>query len=107
MFSWGWRLWWQDTVGDNEYKVEPPLYAEEVRDMYINAIQQPTIDGQIAAMQEIMQKSADIFWTVGISRPGPGYLPVHERLGNVPESWWAGWLPGNAKITFPEQWYIK
>ena len=107
MFSNGWRLWWGDTTDENEYKVEPPDYAEEVRDMYINAVQQPTIDGQIAAMQEIMEKSAEIFWTIGISRPGPGYLPFHERMGNIPETWWAGWLPGNAKIIFPEQWYIK
>jgi len=106
-FSYGWRLWWLDTTDENEYKVEPPAYAQEVRDMYVAAVQQPTVDGQIAKMQEIMQRSADIFWLIGVSRPGSEYWPHHERLGNVPESWWAGWLPGNAKIIFPEQWYLK
>jgi peptide/nickel transport system substrate-binding protein len=107
MFSFAWYLWRTDTAGTNEYAIEPPAYAQEVRDMYIEAIQQPSIDGQIAKMQEIMQRSADIFWTIGVSRPGSDYWPVHERLGNIPDTWWQGWLPGNAKIIFPEQWYLK
>jgi len=106
-FAWGWRLWWLDTVGDNEYKVEPPAYAEEVRNMYLEAVQMPTVDQQIEAMREIMQRSADIFWHIGVTRPGSSYQPVSDRLGNIPETWWAGWLPGGAKIIFPEQWYIK
>jgi peptide/nickel transport system substrate-binding protein len=107
IFSRGWRLWWTDTTDENEYKVEPPEYAQEVRDLYMFAIQQPTAEGQIAAMNKILDKSAEYFWTIGVSRPGQGYQPIHVRLGNVPDGHWGGWLPGVHKIIRPEQWYIK
>ena len=107
MFAWGWVKWFHDTTGEDEYAVEPPDYAKEVREMYLKAIQQPTVEKQIEAMKKIMEKSAEYFWTIGISRPGPGYQPLSTRLGNVPDGYWDGWLEGVHKIIRPEQWYLK
>ena len=107
MFGYAWYLWWTDTTGENEYAIEPPEYAKEVREMYFTAIQQPTINGQIEAMKKIMEKSAEYFWTIGISRPGLGYQPLSTRLGNVPDDYWSGWTEGMQKIIRPEQWYLK
>lgn len=92
---------------DNEYGQPWPDYAWEVRQLYNQAIQQPTQEGQVKIMKQVMQKSADIFWTIGISRPGLGYQPINKRLHNIPDGYWGGWLEGVDKINRPEQWFIK
>jgi hypothetical protein len=32
---------------------------------------------------------------------------MSQRLENVPEGYWDGWLEGVHKIVRPEQWYLK
>ncbi len=107
IFGLGWTLWFNDPLEEDENAVEPPDYVLEIRDMYNNAIQQPTLEGQTVEMQKIMQASADQFWMIGISRPGLAYQPLSKRLGNIPDGYWDGWLEGVHKIIRPEQWYLK
>jgi peptide/nickel transport system substrate-binding protein len=83
-----------------------PQDMQDVRAMYENVLAQPSQEAQIEAMAEVLEVAADNFYVIGISRPGPGFQPYHERLGNQPEEWIAGWIEGVQKITFPEQWYI-
>jgi peptide/nickel transport system substrate-binding protein len=100
----GWNAWF---IGAQEsVQIEPPQEIQDIRAMYEGVGMQPTQEGQIAAMAEILQIAADNFWVLGISRPGPGFQPYNTRLGNQPAEWIAGWIEGVQKITYPEQWYI-
>jgi ABC-type transport system substrate-binding protein len=107
-FGLGWYLDLADTP-DNPNPNAVPLPEELAADRaaYLNATAQPTLEGQIEAMKGVLETSADRFWVIGISRPGPGYQPMSSRLHNFPEDAYTGWLPGTHKITRPEQWFIK
>jgi peptide/nickel transport system substrate-binding protein len=99
--------WWASRVGSQEaVQVEMPQEILDMRAQYEEVLTQPTQEGQIEKMKEVLQNAADQFWVLGIARPGPGYQPYHERIGNQPETWIAGWIEGVQKITLPEQWYI-
>jgi peptide/nickel transport system substrate-binding protein len=100
----GWFAW-RVGAGDS-VQVEMPQDMQDIRAMYENVLAQPSQEAQIEAMAEVLELAADNFYVIGISRPGPGFQPYHERLGNQPEEWIAGWIEGVQKITFPEQWYI-
>ncbi|HET59798.1 MAG TPA: ABC transporter substrate-binding protein [Chloroflexi bacterium] len=107
IFGNGWTRWYATYLGDlDEDAVEPPQYVEDIRAMYREAIAQPTREGQVEIMREIMELSADYLWTLGISRAGTTIQPISSRLGNVPETYYKGWLQGFDKILRPEQWYI-
>jgi peptide/nickel transport system substrate-binding protein len=96
-----WRVGAADSV-----QVEMPQDMQDIRAMYENVLAQPSQEEQIAAMAEVLELAADNFYVIGTARPGPGFQPYHERLGNQPEEWIAGWIEGVQKITYPEQWYI-
>lgn len=104
MFGNGWYNWRIDLT--DSVRVEPPQEIIDYRAMYEEVLATAGQDAQIAQMAEVLQIAAEEFWVVGISRPAPGYQPYHERLGNQPDSWIAGWIEGVQKIKYPEQWYI-
>ena len=74
--------------------------------MFKKATEQPTLEGQITEMKKVLETSLENFWTIGISRPAPGYQPLSSRMGNFPDGAIAGWVPGTHKITRPEQWFL-
>ncbi len=105
LFGVSWFYWWagaQDAV-----TIEPPQEVKDLRLKFEQVGQQPTQEAQIAAMTEVLNIAADNFWVIGISRPGNGFQPYHERIGNFPDQWIHGWGEGVEKITYPEQWYLK
>lgn len=104
-FGNAWTLYLQNP--DNEFAEEPPQWVLDAREEYLEATRQPTREGQIAAMQKVMQTSADNFYTIGICRAGTTIYPISNRLGNIPESWLHLWTWGFDKILRPEQWYLK
>jgi peptide/nickel transport system substrate-binding protein len=106
IFGMGWYRWIY-VAEDDEFAVEPPDLVMDIRALYKTATQQPTREGQIKYMQEIMQLSADNLWTLGITRPGTTIQPISARLGNIPEKYLKSWTWGFDKILRPEQWYIK
>ena len=91
---------------DASVKIEMTDEFGEQRARYEAVLTQPSLEEQIEAMKEVIQVAADEFWVMGISRPGPGYQPAHERLHNLPENHIGGWIPGTLKMMRPEQWYI-
>jgi peptide/nickel transport system substrate-binding protein len=102
MFGAGW-----DGHGVNADVVVPtPEFAQYANDLYNKAIQQPSFEGQVEVMKELMQYSADTFWCIGVSRPGPGYDVMSARLMNL-VPYWGGWLEGVYRITRPEQWWLQ
>lgn len=106
LYALPWSAWyspWDDAV--NEWAEEPP---QEVQDMYGTleaALQAPTVAERNALMGEIMQFAADQFWAMGISSSGTVFFPIHKDIGNVPETWYDGWIPGGIAIAYPQQWY--
>jgi peptide/nickel transport system substrate-binding protein len=104
MYGNGWYYWYVNS--QEAVQVEPPQEIQDLRAMYEGVLTQPSQEGQLAAMAELLEIAADNFWVLGISRPGPGFQPYNVRLGNQPAEWIAGWIEGVQKITYPEQWYI-
>jgi peptide/nickel transport system substrate-binding protein len=101
----GWYYW--RVNDDTSTMVEPPQEIKDFRAMYDMVRAAPSEAEQIGAMKIVLQKAADEFWVLGISRPALGYQPYTKRIGNMPDEWLAGWNEGVHKILFPEQWYIK
>jgi peptide/nickel transport system substrate-binding protein len=104
LFGNGWWAWYSKST--EAVQVEPSQEIQDIRAIYEEVLKQPTQEAQVAKMQEVLQIAADEFWAIGIARNGPGYQPYHERLGNQPDEWIAGWIEGVQKLTLPEQWYI-
>ncbi len=104
MYGNGWFYWYGNA--QEAIQVEPPEDIQAIRAQYEQVGQQPSQEAQVAAMAELLEIAADNFWVIGISRPGPTFQPFHQRLGNQPDGWVAGWIQGVQKITYPEQWYI-
>ncbi|MGC9396377.1 MAG: ABC transporter substrate-binding protein [Anaerolineae bacterium] len=105
-FGPGWYRWFF-IAEDDEFAVEPPQHVKDIFELYKTATQQPTREGQIKYMKEIMQLSADNLWCLGITRAGTTIQPISTRLGNVPDGYLKSWTWGFDKIERPEQWYIK
>lgn len=101
----GWWAWYAGSL--EAVQVEPPQEIKDIRNVYEEVLKQPTQEAQIEQMKKVLDIAAEQFWVLGIARPGPGYQPYHQRIGNQPESWIAGWIEGVQKITLPEQWYIN
>jgi peptide/nickel transport system substrate-binding protein len=104
MFGNGWFAWRTGT--QDAVQVEMPEDMLAIRSAYEEVLSQPTQELQIEKMSAILQTAADNFWTIGLSRPAPGFQPYNVRLGNQPAEWIAGWIEGVQKIKYPEQWYI-
>jgi len=108
-FSHGWSPYLVSTDLTDEEKanfVEPPPRMAEYRKQFEEATQKVTREEQIAAMKKVLDASAEEFWVIGVSRPGPGYQPTSKRLVGLPDGALDGWLPGTHKIMRPEQWFI-
>jgi peptide/nickel transport system substrate-binding protein len=101
-----WRLKGMGTAGI-ENEVEPPQWVKDARQKYNDAISKPTQEEQIAAMKLVIEEATERFYQVGGYQGGAGWYPFNVRMGNIPDQWFGGWIPGVFKIMNPEQWYIK
>ncbi len=103
------RAWyaWQFNETPDVVQVEPPQWAKDAYAKYQEVLMQPTQEKQIEKMKIVLQEAKERFYVLGISRPGDLYYPYNSRLGGIPATWYDGWAEGVAKITYPEQWFIK
>lgn len=99
-------LWYIDEPDTDAGQEEPPQWIADARAEYEDAIGLPTLDQQLEAMSEILEVAAERFYQIGAYQGASGYQPVHSRVRNLPESWYDGWIEGNTKIVYPEQWYL-
>jgi len=104
-FARGWYAWRVDET--DSVQVEPPQWAKDAYAKYEEVLMQPTQEQQIEKMKVVLQEAKERFYVLGISRPGDMYYPYNSRLGGIPDTWYDGWAEGVAKITYPEQWFIK
>lgn len=103
----GWGIWANPDATGQSVIVEPPQWAKDAYAKYSAVITEPTLDGQIAKMKEVLKEAKDRFYVIGIARPGSLYGVFSARLGGIPDTWYDGWLEGPTKIIRPEQWFIK
>jgi peptide/nickel transport system substrate-binding protein len=108
--AYGWLAWNDKRLNPNAQTavepVEPPagLQRQYALIDQIQASSDP--DEQVALMAELLELSADGFYTIGLSLPEGGYRVVNNALQNVPDTLLAGWLyPGPAPANF-ETFYI-
>ena len=106
------RAWYAWRVNETDpattvVQVEPPQWAKDAYAKYEEVLRQPTAEQQIEKMKIVLQEAKERFYVLGIARNAPMYYPYSSRLGGMPETWYDGWAEGVAKITYPEQWFIK
>jgi peptide/nickel transport system substrate-binding protein len=102
----GWALWY--LFGDtNEYAVEPPDTIKQIFAQYELVRGTADPERRIELMQELLQMSADEFFVMGVSNPQDRYGAINENIGNVPQTWYDGFIPGMQSITQHDQWYFK
>lgn len=108
--AYGWLAWNEKRLNPNAQTavepVEPPAGIQRQYELIdqIQASSDP--DEQVALMAELLELSADGFYTIGLSLPEGGYRVVNNALQNVPDPLIAGWLyPGPAPANF-ETFYI-
>lgn len=104
-FGLGWALWFLSI--SEEDAVEPPERIKNLYALYQQAQGTPNPDTRIELMREVMQIAADEFFVMGISSPLDRYAVFNEDIGNIPDTWYDGFVPGMQSITHPEQWYFR
>ena len=77
LFGIGWYQWDRDPNG--EIAVEPPPAVKKQFELYNKVMASSDIDSQNKYMKELLQISADEFWTMGIATPAPNYA-IKRRI---------------------------
>ena len=103
-YATGWASWHIDP--DRVSAVEPPEYVKNQIQLYNQVISNPDPDERIRLMQDVIQVAADEFYVIGISSAPNRYWLISERIDNLPEFWFDGWIPGMQSATSPFQWYF-
>lgn len=109
--AWGWSAWESIQLNpDAELTAEPVEPPAELQRQYaiLNELRQATTpEAQAELMNELLELSADQFFTIGLSLPMGDYRVVSNNLKNVPDPLIAGWLyPGPAPANF-ETFYVS
>ena len=81
LFGIGWYQWDRDPNG--EIAVEPPPAVKKQFELYDKVMASSDIDSQNKYMKELLQISADEFWTMGIATPAPNYAIKKKNFHNV------------------------
>jgi peptide/nickel transport system substrate-binding protein len=105
----GWWAWLAESRGTPGITgaVEPPQWVLDVRQMYNDALSEPTEAGQIEKMRAVIEEATERFYQIGGYQGAEGWYPWSVRMGNVGTEWYGGWIQGVFKIQYPEQWYVK
>ena len=109
--AWGWIAWNNQRMDPNAEltaePIEPPTELQRQYEILEELRQATTLEAQTALMNELLDLSADQFFTIGLSLPAGDYRVVSNNLHNVPDPLIAGWLyPGPAPANF-ETFYIS
>jgi peptide/nickel transport system substrate-binding protein len=103
--AYGWLAWNAKRLNPDAETavapVEPPAGLQRQYELVdlIQASADP--EQQVTLMAELLELSAEGFYTIGLSLPEGGYRVVNNALQNVPETLLAGWLyPGPAPANF-------
>lgn len=88
-FAVAWAYWYNG-VRDATAE-EPPADVKKIMDGFNKAVTQSTFEGQVKAMNEMLQMSADYFFCIGVTTPPLVYGIVKNNMANVPKKMINGW----------------
>lgn len=103
-YATGWASWYLNP--NNQSAVMPPDPILAQMELYKQVLSTPDTDERIRLMQEVLQIAADEFYVIGIASPLNRYWLINERINNLPDVWFDGWIPGMQSITSPFQWFF-
>jgi peptide/nickel transport system substrate-binding protein len=103
-YATGWSHWYRNP--NNDFAIVPPAHIVAQIELYEQVLSTPNPDERIRLMQEVLQISADEFYVIGIALPPTRYWLINERINNLPDLWFDGWIPGMQSITSPFQWFF-
>jgi peptide/nickel transport system substrate-binding protein len=84
-----WARWYGGARDDTAE--EPPAEVKKIMAAYDTVLTTPTYEGQIKAMNDLLQMSADYFFCIGVTTPAPSYGIVKNNMQNVPKQMISGW----------------
>ena len=90
-----WSLWYSGST--SEFAEEPPAEIKELMDLFEQVKSTPGFDNQVVVMNELLEKSAEQFLSIGILTPPDGYGIAKNNMKNVPDRMinsWAFPTPG-------------
>ncbi len=79
----GWATGWYQWYVDNSQGTEPPEDIKRMYELYSDLRSTTDLEEEARIFREILQISADNFWTMGIGLPVPGYAIIADNLQNV------------------------
>jgi peptide/nickel transport system substrate-binding protein len=106
-FGDGWQVWANENYGlgygdlGGASAVEPPAPLKRQYELYTLLTQAVTLEEQVAIFKELLQISADEFYSIGLSLPAGEYFVARNDVRNIPEPLIRGWYyPGPAPVNF-------
>ena len=96
-YGYAWYRWYINP--EDEVAEEPPDIVKQQLELYTTIQATPDPAQQIALMGEILDIAADLFYTIGISTPAPGYGVASQDMSNIMDWMPAAWqypTPGPA-----------
>jgi peptide/nickel transport system substrate-binding protein len=84
-----WALWYGGST--SETAEEPPADVKKLMDMFDKVKTIPGFDSQVKAMNELLDFSAEQFFSIGILTPPDGYGIAKNNFKNVPERMINSW----------------
>jgi peptide/nickel transport system substrate-binding protein len=89
-FAVAWANWYQG-VEDSSISEEPPAEVKEIMALFDEVKATPTFEGQVEKMNELLQRSADYFFCIGVGTPPLSYGIVKHNVDNAPERLYNAW----------------
>lgn len=84
-----WQMWYNGST--SEFAEEPPAEVKELMDLFDQVKSTPGFDAQVALMKELIEKSAEQFFCIGIVTPPDGFGIVKNNMKNVPDTMINSW----------------
>ncbi|MCC6453304.1 MAG: ABC transporter substrate-binding protein [Caldilineaceae bacterium] len=100
-----WGLWYATRGESGE---EPPAEVKQQLEWYDEMLLTPTLEGQQALWNQIMDVNAENLYHMGICDRAAVPCTVSNRMRNVPETGWdIAWEAGTVSTTNTCQWYMS
>lgn len=101
-----WALWYSGATGG--LVEEPPAEVKEIMALFDKVKGTVGFENQVAVMKELLQKSADYFFCIGILTPPDSYGTVKNNFKNVPDRFIFAWpYPSPAPLNPPIFFFSK
>lgn len=88
-FAVAWALWYGGST--SEFAEEPPANVKALMEMFDKVKSTPGFDNQVKVMNELLNKSADEFFLIGVLTPPDSFGIAKNNMKNVPERMINSW----------------